>query len=187
MVFKNNLFLKGRAPWALMIFDNTWKTWFLRALGVPGALQERPAGFFSAWGGPLGAAKACSLAKFEGNTCVFCDSAFRLNRFWRPPRERWHFMFGAKEGPGTPSEKLNSDLGAPKGKKTPQTGTLWFEQVHQTLRLCRFQRFRRISGLFFVRGKLHQTLRLCRFQRFANQRKSSPGKPQGLSIRLSKD
>ena len=44
---------------------------FLRALGVPGALQGRPVGFFSAWGGPLGAAKACVLAKFEVNTRGF--------------------------------------------------------------------------------------------------------------------
>ena len=56
---------------ALMIFSNRSKTKFLHALGVPGALQERPAVLFCAWGGPLGAANACSLAKIEGNTTGF--------------------------------------------------------------------------------------------------------------------
>jgi len=44
----------------------------------------------------------------------FDDSAFRLKRSWRHPRGRSNFMFGAKKGSGTPSGKLNSDLGAPK-------------------------------------------------------------------------
>ena len=46
-------------------------TKLFRALGVPGALQERQISFCCAWGGPLGAAKACSISNFEGNTCHF--------------------------------------------------------------------------------------------------------------------
>ena len=38
-----------------------------RALGIPGALQERSARLFSAWGGPLGAAKARVMANYDGD------------------------------------------------------------------------------------------------------------------------
>ena len=63
--FQKQHVFQRRAPGALMIFNDKYKTVFFRALGVPGALQERSARFFSAWGGPLGAAKACNMAKFD--------------------------------------------------------------------------------------------------------------------------
>ena len=43
----------------------------LRALWVPGALQESWSGFFWRQGGPLGAAKACIIANYDGKTCGF--------------------------------------------------------------------------------------------------------------------
>ena len=60
----------------------------------------------------------------------FDDFAFRLERSWRRPRERKNLRFGAKEGPreriilivgakeipGTPPAKLNSDFGAKTGR-----------------------------------------------------------------------
>ena len=43
----------------------------LRALWVPGALQESWSGFFWRQGGPLGAAKACIIANYDGKTNCF--------------------------------------------------------------------------------------------------------------------
>ena len=43
----------------------------LRALWVPGALQESCSGFFWRQGGPLGAAKACMIANYDGKTNCF--------------------------------------------------------------------------------------------------------------------
>ena len=41
------------------------------------------------------------------------------------PRERIIFWFGAKEVPGTPSEKLNSDFGAKTESEATQNGPIW--------------------------------------------------------------
>ena len=40
-------------------------------LGVPGGLQASSSRFFLRQGGPLGAAKACIIANYDGKTCVF--------------------------------------------------------------------------------------------------------------------
>ena len=107
---------------------------------VPGALQESWSGFFWRQGGPLGAAKACIIANYDGKSIVFFDDfGFRLERSWRRPRERKNLRFGAKEGPreriilrfgakegpGTPSEKLNSDFGSKTGRYRTLNGPIW--------------------------------------------------------------
>ena len=79
--------------------------------------------FFWRLGGPLGAAKARVMANYDGYpqrflmVLLFVSSGLRgvpggVNKIW----------FGAKQGPGTPPEKLNSDFGAKMGRLTGPKG-----------------------------------------------------------------
>ena len=95
------------------------------ALGSLGGSRHHHHVFFWRQGGPLGAAKACVIANYDGKTRVFYDFDFRLERSWKRPGERKNLRFGAKEGPGTPPEKLNSEFGAKTGRGSGQNGPIW--------------------------------------------------------------
>ena len=93
----------------------------LGALEFHGAVRERVFSFFWRLGGPLGAAKARVMANDDGYprlvlmVLLFVSSGLRgvpggVKKIW----------FGAKQGPGTPPEKLNSDFGAKTERRASQ-------------------------------------------------------------------
>ena len=188
MIFKNNVFFQGVCQGLYWYVITHTKTQFFRALGVPGALQERQISFCCAWGGPLGAAKACSIANFEGNTCHFLIILlFVSSGFGDPPGGVEISCLGQRTAQGPLPKNWTAIWEPQKGGRHPKWAPWDSSKFTKRYACAGFSVFSRISGLFLFRGKLHQTLRLCRFQRFVNQRASSPGKPRGLSIRLSKD
>ena len=69
--FPKQRVFQRRAPGALVIFNDKLKNGGFRTLGSLGPSRSAHLVFFSAWGGPLGAAKACNMAKFDGNTGGF--------------------------------------------------------------------------------------------------------------------
>ena len=72
--------------------------------------------FFWRLGGPLGAAKARVMANYDGYprrilmVLLFVSSGLR-----GVPGSVTKIWFGAKQGPGTPPEKLNSDFEPKQG------------------------------------------------------------------------
>ena len=108
MILKNDTFFKESLEGLGLIEDSgaflSGGPW-----GAPGACA---AFFVGALGGSSAVAKAWVMLKSHGNSGgLFFMILLFVSSFWRCSREGPNVSFGAKEGPGTPSEFLDDEFG----------------------------------------------------------------------------